>query len=201
MHHRVRIPVRAVHLVAVQLSDDVVVGLFLVPLVRRLRQRRVDGRLVPDNPGEGVLVLVLEPERVADLMERRIGIPLQVPAEVHRPLRRAHLERVRSDDRPRAVSRHEADAHLCLGTGVHLLELQPDPQLLPLRERLAHHPLLPLPPPPPPPPPRAPPRPRPAARPPAPPPRPQLLPRRDRPAPPPLLPLLPHPAPPLARAV
>jgi hypothetical protein len=84
-------------------------------------------------------MLVRHAQRVPDLVKS--GVPPvrrgQVPAEVHRPPRRADREDVPAEVRPRPVALVEADADLRLVAIGDLHELEPDPELLPDPERVA----------------------------------------------------------------
>ena len=145
VHDRVRVPVRALHAVGLDLADDVVEGGGAVPAVGRLGERGVDRLLVPDDAGVGVLMLVREAQRVADLVHGGVDLlrPAgEVPAEVHGALVAADVEHAAAEIGPGAVAAHEADAELGVLARAHLLELEPDADVLPDPERLPHHVLL-----------------------------------------------------------
>ena len=92
---------------------------------------------VPDDAGVGVLVLVGEPEGVADLVQGGVGLPgraEQVPAEVHGPLVGTPVEDLAAQVRPGAVALHEPDPDLGLVPRGHLDERQADVLGLPVVE-------------------------------------------------------------------
>src|SRR4051812_8762665 len=141
LHDRLRVPDGAVHLVRVELAQDVEERPVPAPEVRRARQIGVDGLVVPVDPGERTLVLVQHAERVPDLVQGRPALPGrgQVPAEVHGALVLTDEERVLADGRPGAVADLEPDPQFGLRTVTDLGEAHPDPEVLPLLEALAHH--------------------------------------------------------------
>src|SRR4051794_12297451 len=139
-HDGLRVPGGTGDLRRAELLQDVVERLVARPEVRVAGEVGVDGPLVPDDPGEGVLVLVRQAEGVADLVQRR-GVPVvgrQVPAEVHRALVDGLAEDLAADVRPRAVRLHEPDADLRVAAVGDLLEVEAEREGLPLGEALAH---------------------------------------------------------------
>ena len=87
------------------------------PVVRAAFEVVVDRLLVPADQGLGVVVLVEEPEGVAELVddhavEGALGGVEGGPAEVHGRLRRVDREHVRADIGPGALAGVEGDAEI-----------------------------------------------------------------------------------------
>jgi hypothetical protein len=96
----------------------------------------IDLLFVPDNAGEGVLVLVGKAERVTDFVKGR-GVTVvvgKVPTEVHGRLGRSNAKDVPTDIGPGSVGLVEPYPYLRFASVSDFNEFKADRQVLPLVE-------------------------------------------------------------------
>mmetsp|Transcript_105701 Transcript_105701/g.187991 ORF Transcript_105701/g.187991 Transcript_105701/m.187991 type:complete len:293 (-) Transcript_105701:8-886(-) len=141
VHDRVGIPGRSLDLVLVQLPDDVVIGLLTGPVVRRSTQICIDGLHVPDHACVGVLMLVGEAHRVADLMDSCVDVVCDVPSNIHGPLSLGNGKNVTTHVGPGPSTLLEANSNLSINGG-DFQESETNAHILPDLESLAHGLLL-----------------------------------------------------------